>query len=114
MQTDIHEFFDDLDGGVFRDKLAHALSDVAGSVIDHDKQGDITIKLSFKRIGNSYQVACAHRLSYSRPTARGKTSEEDTTETPMHVGKGGRISLFQENQVPMFDKEGGISEDIKQ
>ncbi|MGH1371159.1 MAG: hypothetical protein ACRBBW_03930 [Cellvibrionaceae bacterium] len=109
MQTNIQEFFDDLDGGVFGEKLAHILSDVAGAVIDHNKQGEVNIKLQLKRIGNSYQVGINHKLTYVKPTAKGKASEENTTETPMHVGKGGRLTLFPENQGSMFDKTGNVT-----
>ncbi len=39
-----------------------------------------------------------HKLSYVRPTNRGKISEEDTTETPMYVNRGGRLTILQEDQ----------------
>ncbi len=40
-----------------------------------------------------------HKLSYVRPTNRGKISEEDTTETPMlYVNCGGRLTILQEDQ----------------
>ncbi|HCK1198114.1 TPA: hypothetical protein NY226_004618 [Escherichia coli] len=29
---------------------------------------------------------------------RGKISEEDTTETPMYVNRGGRLTILQEDQ----------------
>jgi len=110
MTTDVTEFFSDLDGGAFEQKLARALSDVAGSVIDHDKEGAINITLKLKRIGSSYQVAVRHKLTFTRPTSKGKVSEENTTETPMHVGTGGRLTLFPENQEQMFTKTGDIAE----
>ncbi|HBK2943815.1 TPA: hypothetical protein HIF19_003076 [Escherichia coli] len=36
----------------------------------------------------------------SRPSVdnRGKISEEDTTETPMYVNRGGRLTILQEDQ----------------
>lgn len=36
-----------------------------------------------------------HKLSYVRPTNRGKISEEDTTETPMYVNRGGRLTILR-------------------
>ena len=39
-----------------------------------------------------------HKLSYVRPTNRGKISEEDTTETPMYVNRGGRLTILQEDR----------------
>ncbi|HAM4386339.1 TPA: hypothetical protein IBW31_000603 [Escherichia coli] len=38
------------------------------------------------------------RLSDFVPLNRGKISEEDTTETPMYVNRGGRLTILQEDQ----------------
>lgn len=54
--TDVGEFFTDLDGGMFDHKLSIALSRVAAAVIDHDKAGEVVIKLNFKRIAGTHQV----------------------------------------------------------
>lgn len=104
--TDVTQFFEDLDGGVFAQKLARALSEVAGGVVDHDAKGRIDIQLNMQRIGQSYQVNIGHTLKYTVPTLRGKISEEDTTETPMHVNTGGKLSIFPENQHQMFTRTG--------
>lgn len=87
--TPVEQFLHELNGGVLAEKLAHILSDVAAGAIDHGKAGEITIKLSLKPMGENHMVNVIHKLSYSKPTKRGKASEEDTTETPMHVGRGG-------------------------
>lgn len=104
--TNATQFIEDLDAGVFAEKLSTVLSDVAAGVIDHAKPGKVQITLEFNRIGNSYQVAIAHKLTYTKPTARGKITEENSTETPMHVGSGGVVTFFPENQAQMFDKKG--------
>lgn len=114
MTTNISEFFDDIDGGVFAEKLSRALSDVAAGVIDHNKPGELTIKLKMKRIGSSYQLGINHKLSYVKPTAKGKVTEENTTETPMHVGSGGKLSLFPENQGQLFGKKGELQKENNQ
>lgn len=106
MSTDIQTVIADLDGGVLAEKLAHAISKVAAGVIDHNKKGSISLELKLERIGSSYQVSIEHTLKYKAPTAKGSVSEENTTSTPMHVGKGGRVSLFPENQGQLFDKSG--------
>ena len=106
MSTNTAQFIDDLDAGVFAEKLGKILSDVAAGVIDHDKVGNITIQLDMKRIGTSYQVAISHKLKSTKPTRKGKLTEEETTQTPMHVGKHGALSLFPENQFQMFNKTG--------
>lgn len=106
MSTNVSQFFSDLDAGVFEEKLSRVLSEVAAAVIDHDRQGEVTVKLTLKRIGNSHQVGIKHKLHYKRPTAKGQVTEDNTTETPMYVGTRGRLSLFPENQTEMFTKEG--------
>ena len=92
--TDINALLDDLDAGVFREKIARAVSDVAHGVVNHSKAGEVTIKLSLKQIADSRQVHCDHKVTFVQPTAKGKKSEENTTSTPLHVGRGGKLSLF--------------------
>ncbi len=108
MSTDVNEFFTDLDAGVFEKKLSRALSDVAAGVIDHEKVGEVVIKLKLKPIG-SYQIEVSQALTYTTPKRRGKLIESDETKTPMHVGKGGRLSFFPENQTQMFTKTGEVN-----
>lgn len=96
--TDINALLDDLDAGVFREKVARAVSDVALGVVQNGKAGDVTIKLSMKQIADSRQVHCDHKVTFTQPTAKGKKSEENTTSTPLHVGRGGKLSLFPEEQ----------------
>lgn len=110
MQTDVQQFIDELDAGNFQDKLGKILSAVAAGVIDHDRAGKVTITLDMRRIGTSHQVAINHKLQYTKPTMRGKASEEESTQTPMYVGKGGSMTLFPPNQKQMFDKKGQVEE----
>ena len=108
MTTNVQEFITDLDGGVLEKKLSRILSDVAGAVVDHNKPGKVSLTFELERIGNTYQVEIEHKLSYSMPTARGKAGEEEATTTPMHVGKGGKLSLFPEDQGQLFGKKGEV------
>lgn len=102
MATDVSQFIAELGGGVFEEKLSAALSEVAVAACDRGKPGRIQITMDVKPIGNGQQVSVTHKLSYAKPTMRGKTSEEDTTETPMYVGTKGKLSQFPENQTDMF------------
>lgn len=108
--TDVSEFFSDLDAGVFEQKLSRALSDVAAGVIDNHAEGQVIIKMNLKQIGGSNTVNIKHSLTFKKPTINGDVTEKDITETPMHVGAGGRMTLFPENQEQMFDKHGQISQ----
>lgn len=109
MPTDVTKFIGELDAGVFEEKISRALAEVSAAVIDNDKAGSVTLKFDLKRIGSSYQVAVKHKLSYVKPTSKGKVSEENSTETPMHVGAKGYLSMFPEDQSQMFTKTGDVN-----
>lgn len=103
-KTNIHDFLGELDAGIFENKLATALSDVALGVLNHDKQGTVKLEFTLKKMdSDNPQVQIQHKLSYVKPTKRGKSSEEDTTATPMYVHKGGALSVTPDKeQMPMF------------
>lgn len=98
MSTDVQKFLGDLDGGMFEQKLSTALSEVAQGVVNNGKKGTVTVELTLARIGESNQVQIKHALKYAKPTRRGKSTEVDTTETPMHVARGGAMTIFPINQ----------------
>lgn len=102
--TDVGKFIEDLYGGVFEEKLGVVLSVVADAVTSHNKSGSVKIELDFKQIGASNQVNIKHKITYKHPTMRGEKSENDLTETPMHVNPGGELTLFPKNQGQMFPK----------
>ena len=100
-QTNIPDFIGELDAGIFESKLAAALSEVALGVLANDKTGEVTVKFSLKRMdSDNSQVQIQHKLSYTKQTKRGKSSEEDTTATPMYVHKGGMLSVTPEKLDP--------------
>ncbi|MBV2138551.1 MAG: hypothetical protein KUF79_17225 [Candidatus Thiodiazotropha sp. (ex Ctena orbiculata)] len=116
MSTDVSQFFADLDAGIFEQKLSDILSEVAGAVIDTSEHkagaaGKVTIELDISRIGSSYQVAVDHKLKFTMPTQYGKRSEENKKSTPMHVGKGGRLTFFPEDQSQLFTRQGEPTSD---
>lgn len=100
-KTDFAEMLGELNGGVFAQQVNQAISDVALGVVTQGKAGEITIKLSLKQIGEGQQVNVTHKLSYVKPTMRGKICEEAAADTPMHVGVGGVISLYPNKQTSM-------------
>lgn len=112
MSTNITDFLAELDGGVFEQKLSRAVSEVAIGVVNEGKPGKVTITLDMKPIGNGHQVTIDHKLSFVRPTRKGRLSEDDSTQTPMHVGPQGRLTMFPENQNQLFDKHGHTKEEV--
>ena len=107
--TDLESLFDELNGGVFRQQLERALSDAALGVVTHGdkgKKGKVTVTFDMSRIGESTQVNLTHKLEYRVPTARGKRTEDVTCDTPLHVGRNGKLSLMPDNQerLPLGDQ----------
>lgn len=115
--TNIPDFFGELDAGVFENKLAAALNEVALGVINNGGKGKVTVQFDIDRLSASIEekrVAIKHKLAFSKPTPRGKSSEEDTTETPMYVGRGGRLTILQEDQGQLFTLGGQPDGKLKQ
>lgn len=100
--TNLEQLLSDLDGGVFAQKIATALSDAALAIAHTGKAGSVTITFGMKRIGDSSQVQVDHKLSFVKPTAKGKVSEENTTSTPLYVGARGALTLIPDTQQRLF------------
>lgn len=96
--TDVQAFIGELDGGVFETKIGAVLSEseVASGVMNTKTKGKVSLNLEIEPFDEN-RVKIKHKLSYVRPTNRGKISEEDTTETPMYVNRGGRLTILQED-----------------
>lgn len=94
---------------MFETKLGAALNEVALGVLNNGSKGKVQVTFDLSRLSNSMdekRVSIAHKLSFTKPTPRGKTSEEDTTETPMYVNRGGKLSVLQEDQGQLFTLAG--------
>lgn len=103
--TDVSEFLEELNGGAFASQIGHALSEIAEGVVEHSKAGKLIITLDISQIGESHQVKVKHKLAYKVPTRRGDRSENTSLDTPMYVGTGGKITLFQEKHDQLFSRE---------
>lgn len=104
--TDTAKFLNDLTGGAFADQVGHALSDVAESVISSGNKGQVTIVLDISQVGDkeSSQVNIKHKVTYKAPERYGERGEHYTRVTPMHVNKGGELSLFANHTAGLFDQ----------
>jgi hypothetical protein len=97
-RTNFQQIVEDMNAGVFVEQINRALSDVAANVATYGKKGEVVLKFRFKRIGNSNQVVIDHGIKSVIPLERGKITEEHESETPMHVAKGGKLSLYPHEQ----------------
>ena len=103
--TDSADFIQSLNAGVFTQQFGRALSDVAAGVVDHGKEGTVTVTFKMKQIAQTNQVNVTHKLDFSQPTKRGKKREDTTLDTPLFVTPDG-LQLFQTNPTDqLFRKE---------
>lgn len=108
-KTNVPDFLGELDAGVFMNKISAALNATALGVLNNGGKGKVALEFDLDRISNSVEekrVSIKHKLKFVTPTPRGKVSEEDTTETPMYVGKGGKLTILQEDQGQLFTVAG--------
>lgn len=52
-----------------------------------------------------------HTIKVVSPTERGRFTDEDTTETPMHLNKDGSVTVFPAAQGDLF-KAGAAGKEI--
>ena len=104
--TDTTKFLGDLTGGAFADQIGHALSDVADAVVMTGKKGQVKITLDIEQMGDkeSLQVGIKHKLEYTAPEKFGSRKEDYARKTPMHVSKGGEMSLYANHTAGLFDQ----------
>lgn len=68
--TDVTEFLNNLNAGVFAQQVAVALSSVAAGVVEHGKKGKVTLSFDITQIGESHQVkTLTSSTSPSQPSA---------------------------------------------
>ena len=104
-KTDLNQFISELDAGIFKEKVAHILSDAALATVLHGggkKNAKVIIEFTLNKVGENEQVIVSSLIEHKMPTKRGVKGEKDTTETPMFVGVGGQMTI----NVPMEDSSG--------
>lgn len=104
-QQQLYDLFGELDAGVFINKVTRGLADVALGAVTTSKTGKIVLTFDVKQIGTSNQVNIKHHIKTVKPTANGKVTEENSTETPVYVGTGGTLTIFPDKQEKMFGKD---------
>ncbi|CAM8475812.1 Prophage protein [Morganella morganii] len=110
--TNVPEFLGDLDAGVFMNKISAALNNVALGTDMNGGTGEVHLVFKFVQIDDG-RLEVQHKLKMITPTKRGKKSEEDTTKTPMWVGKGGKMTLLPEDQGQLFGIDGSVDGKLK-
>ena len=114
--TVVPDFLGELDAGVFMNKIAASLNATALGTLNNGGKGKVVLTFDIERMGNSVEekrVKIKHKLQYTTPTPRGKATEEDTTETPMWVNRGGKLTILQEDQGQLFGIDGATDGKLK-
>jgi len=101
----LNDIIGEFDAGIFEAKTSAALKMVAIGVIESGKKGSVTIVLDLDQIGDSHSVQVKHTLKFSKPTKNGKSTEENTTSTPMYVNKDGALTISPEIQADLFNAD---------
>ncbi|WP_198021989.1 hypothetical protein [Algiphilus aromaticivorans] len=99
--TNIAELIGELNAGIYEQQINSALSDIAAHVCETGKEGQLTLTFKVKQIADSSQVSIEHSLKSVVPKLRGKVTEEHSTQTPLHVGRAGTLTIFPDKQQAM-------------
>lgn len=95
-KTNVVDFISELNAGILINQLGLTLSEAALATVLHAKgnqKGKVTLELSMAQLGENEQVVITSKLTKSVPTKRGKKYEENITDTPFFVGKGGVLTI---------------------
>jgi hypothetical protein len=98
---DIWQTLAELDGGSVEAQFRHAATAVAKAMRDIDEsriKGKLAIELTFDRVKGSGQILLQSRVTVTRPTEKGKTSDESNGETLVYVHTNGHMSVLPESQ----------------
>ena len=104
-QPDIAHTLSEMDGGLLEKTLSMVAAQVAIGVIEHGRKGKLTLTLDFEQIGESSQLMITHKIASTKPTTKGKITEEATTDTPMYTNMNGYLSIVPDAQIDMFSNE---------
>jgi hypothetical protein len=107
--TNFVELLPELNAGVYEGQINRALSEMALHVLEHGKKGELVLKLTMTQIGEGNQVAITHAIKSTIPKKRGRLIEESAIDTPLHVGPGGKLSLFPDVKSRQMDLGAGAA-----
>lgn len=111
--TNIAELLGDMNGGTVAQVMEIALSDAALGVLAAGKKtkANVSLDIALIRIGESQQVTAVAKLKYKIPTMRGDRSETYAIDTPLYVGRDGKLTVLPENQIDIFTKQTRVERD---
>lgn len=101
---------DVMNANVTKQRIEAALKDVAIGVANTEKVGKVTVTFDIKpQKGTNGQVNIDAKVSFSKPTDKGKRSEEITDSTPMFISREG-LSALPDQPGLGFDNSANVTE----
>lgn len=97
-QTNVDDFVGELEGGIFKERLAIMLTEAALGAVLHNRKGKVSVNFDISRVNESGQVMVSANMKNTKPTKRGEITEAVKSDTPMWVGKGGVITIEQPSE----------------
>ena len=99
-----------LNAGITAQRIETALKEVAIGVANTEKNGKVTVVFDIKpQKGTNAQVNIDAKVTFAKPTEKGKRSEEVTDSTPMFVSRQG-IAALPDQPGLEFDKNSKVTE----
>lgn len=106
----IIETLQEFNAGIFLAQAEEVLKQAALGVIYHgvkNKKAKVTLTINLSRFDDPDKpdmVNVEHSWAFDHPTKRGKRTETNSTETPMHVSREGHLSIISYDQDDAFGK----------
>lgn len=101
---------DPMNAGITRDRIEAALKDVGIGVANTEKAGKVTVTFEIKpQKGTNGQVNIDAKVAFTKPTDKGKRSEEITDSTPMFISRDG-LSALPDQPGLGFDESENVRE----
>lgn len=109
MQQELNQL-EQINAGISKQRLEAAIKEVAIGVANTEKQGSVTLNITIKPQKNTDgQVNIDAKVSFAKPTQKGKRSEETTDSTPMFVSRNG-VAAIQNQGDLNFDNDDKVTE----
>ena len=101
---------DVMNAGITRSRIEAALKDVGIGVANTEKAGKVTITFDIKpQKGTNTQLNVDAKVTFQKPTDKGKRSEEVTDSTPMFISRDG-LSALPDQPGLGFDNDANVRE----
>lgn len=97
------DFIRDMNGGDAFMQFCVAMAEAMAACVNERKPATVSWSMSLDPVKNARMVDIGNKIAYTRPTLRGKSSEEDNTEATAYVSARGVPSIMPYSQDDLFN-----------